>query len=239
MRDAKALATDGDRYTSDSMICSTCRSLLVRPHEPASHKVGTRYEFSSLVQSTKQGCPICELFYLHVKRCQPVPEECCIEGFLRCDAPNEEDNCATWLPTAIGCATGRKDGYDLEIHLLPVLSYGSVTKIKEKDDTIAVSTPLRGTNTQDDVCLEQAITWLRDCITNHKDCKVSTHPPNTAIHPARLLDVSGPDLRVVTVASISQKADLSYMTLSHRWNHSTMPKLLESNIIRMQHSINS
>jgi hypothetical protein len=146
----------GDRYTSDSMICSTCRGLLIRPHETAEENTPAPYDFKTIAQSASGGCPICEIFYSDLMR-DDSPELLSLEGSVsfsfgyRLADRLKKDPIVAYF---IRLHTNKDNGpCRLQISLISALSYGSNCQARREASrnprAFPVNTPIDTINTGD------------------------------------------------------------------------------------------
>jgi hypothetical protein len=87
--------------------------------------------------------------------------------------------------------------------------------------------------------------WISACITTHPACGKSSYP---YFKPTRLLDLGGveelasgwrPPIRLIYSAEHLRNRDFSlrYLTLSHRWGRSKMPKLEKESEMELRRAI--
>jgi hypothetical protein len=234
----------GDRYTSDSMICSTCRGLLIRPHETAEENTPAPYDFKTIAQSASGGCPICEIFYSDLMR-DNSPELLSLEGSVsfsfgyRLADRLKKDPIVAYF---IRLHTNKDNGpCRLQISLISALSYGSNCQARREASrnprAFPVNTPIDTINTGDSRCLEMAASWLQECKRNHKDCNANLDLANSVVRPIRVIDTSTVTLQLVSTVDWAAEKSPSYMTVSHKWRSTGMTKLLGCNLGEMQRGI--
>jgi hypothetical protein len=240
------VARAGDRYTSDSMICSTCRGLLIRPHETVEENTPAPYDFKTIVQSASGGCPICEMFYSDLMR-DDSPELLSLKGSvsfsfrygLEDRLPKDQ-----MVADHIQLHTDKDNGpCRLYIPLLSALSYGSNSQgqndVSPSPKAFPVRTPIEAINTGDKRCLEMAASWLRTCMRDHKDCNTNLGLAHSVVLPTRVIDTSGGTIQLVSNVEGTAGQSPSYMTVSHKWMSSGMTKLLRCNLGEMQQGIHT
>jgi hypothetical protein len=236
------MARVGDRYTSDAMICSTCRGLLIRPHETVEENTPASYDFDSIVQSASDGCPICEIFYQDLTK-ENAPEKLSIGALVTFRHKPGSSKPDERVPVGIELKTDKANiPWRLNIELLSALSYGSNSQAQVDvhyghPKTFPVKAPIDAVNTGDHRCLEMAAAWLRTCSTNHEVCNSNHNLAYSAVRPARVLDASTTTVRLVSKVSWTTEGNPAYMTVSHKWKSRGMPKLLKCNIGEMHQAL--
>jgi hypothetical protein len=227
------VARVGDRYTSDAMICSTCRGLLIRPHETVEENTPAPYDFKTIAQSACEGCPLCELFFLELMR-DDSPELLGLQGLITFWY-NEHGEIVG--PRAIWLMTDKDDGpYRLLVPLLLALSCGANSQAQntvtemEAPSTFSVKTPIEAINTGDGRCLEMVTSWLQTCRTHHRVCNAGPSLGHSAVRPTRVIDASVATAKLVTNVDWASEENPSYMTVSHKWKSGAMMKLLKCNL---------
>jgi hypothetical protein len=236
------VAVVGDRYTSDLMLCSTCRGMLIRPDETIKESTRAAYDFKTIVQSASHGCPICELFYSDLMR-DDHPEQLSLSGsvsFSYCLVPEGESD--KRAARYIHLHTNKENGPDrIIIPLVSAISYGSNSQAQSDlspyPTTFPVKTPIDAMNTGENGCLELAASWLQNCILNHKDCNAILGLAHSVVRPTRVIDAGAATARLVSNVDWTAEQAPSYMTVSHKWRSPGTTKLLKSNLREMQRRI--
>jgi hypothetical protein len=85
--------------------------------------------------------------------------------------------------------------------------------------------------------INQASAWLRNCLINHRRYSSARFDYTFAKFPSRLLEIHDGHARVVTKEEVYDNTDTRYMTLSHKWQAASMPKLLKHNTAAMQEGL--
>jgi hypothetical protein len=231
-----------DRYTSDSMLCSTCRGMLIRPDETIEESTRAAYDFKTIVQSASDGCPICELFYSDLMR-DDDPEQLSLTGSVSFSdgfvLEGESDKTAA---NYIHLHTNKENGPDrIFIPLVSAIAYGSNSQAQNDlslyPTIFPVKTPIDAMNTGDNRCLELAASWLQNCRLNHKDCNANLGLASSVVRPIRVIDASAATAQLVSSVDWTAKQAPSYMTVSHKWRSPGMSKLLKSNLREMQRGV--
>jgi hypothetical protein len=239
------VARVGDRYTSDSMICSTCRGLLIRPHETVEENTSAPYDFKTIAQSASEGCPICEFFHSVLIQ-KDAPERLNLEGyvsFYTANGPEFASDRVQIVAEYMTLYTGEDHGpYGVPILLISALSYGSngqaqYEPVQGPPATFAVRSPITAINTGDHICLETAAAWLKNCITSHEVCNINMGLALSAIRPTRVLQATATTVRLTSNDNWSAEENPSYMTVSHKWSKKGMPKLLKCNLEEMHQGL--
>jgi hypothetical protein len=102
---------------------------------------------------------------------------------------------------------------------------------------VPVRAPIYAGNTGDRRCLHQAATWMRRCLRSHSRCNDSSDHDKGGILPRRFLCVRDDRVRIMMTNSIRATDTPQYITVSHRWHQTNMPRLLSSNIKDFKRSI--
>lgn len=84
-------------------------------------------------------------------------------------------------------------------------------------------------STKSHLRLESIRTWIGECARAHPRCHRGFACPDLAQLPNRLLDISIPSQPWLALKSGCARKSVRYATLSHRWNDTSMPKLLRHN----------
>jgi hypothetical protein len=114
-----------ERYTSDAMLCSTYKSLLIQPAKAISRDTCVLYEFNALQQACFDGCPLYQIFWEDIIWLED-PENLTLEDFITfgMNGPNET------VPKDIGLRIGgRVDRVRVQLSVPPAFSYGPAAQV--------------------------------------------------------------------------------------------------------------
>jgi hypothetical protein len=127
--------------------------------------------------------------------------------------------------------------------LKEAISYGllgqmrSIASDPNHPRPVSVRTPIQAGNIGDRRCLHQAAAWMRRCLRSHSRCNDSFDHIKGDVLPTRFLCVRDNRVRIITTNGIRAADTPSYMTVSHRWHQTNMPKLLSLNIKDLKRNI--
>jgi hypothetical protein len=243
----EAKACPDSSYTSDDRVCSSCHKLLVRPLETlASQRSATRI-WRTILQSAENGCLLCN-GVIRVFSWEEPPEDSSWEVRIRSEASNllyGSGGRDGSVPSYIDCKPSgaaevdRRDIFELN----EAISYGLLGQMRSfasdpnHPRSVSVRTPIQAGNTGDRRCLHQASAWIRRCLKSHSRCNDSTGHSKGSVLPTRFLCVRDNRVRIIMTNGIRATDTPSYMTISHRWHQTNMPKLLSSNIKDLNRNI--
>lgn len=181
--------------------------------------------WADIVEGSHTTCPGCSLLKQVVERHVAVEERA--DTWVSLVAPTNHSAMYELYSNKFGFLEAYRVGVESSVHQL---SRWERAMSREKEgaglSVIPLATSISG-NTDSQISLETARTWLERCDRDHEGCKSSGARTSW---PARLLDLSGINVesrigivRLVNTASIlvtddaSQDDDLRYACLSHCW----------------------
>lgn len=234
---------NNDLDVSNSGLCDTCRLCMQYerrydgPNLPEIADIWRQeihHDWSEVEMSARSGCALCNrLLYLRKPHNPPnLADNIPTMDFFYKRAKGESD----FTPESVTF----KVKNNIRDVPAPVLSLSFVPVAV--DDT---SFPDLNTNSQellaghsgDESCIRLVQRWLKICTCDHSRCNAFITGDQPAYMPARLLDVSNPDLlRIVSTDESSPDAYMTrYSTLSHVWGKSQFLTLREENLDRFRH----
>jgi hypothetical protein len=233
-------------YTSDDRLCSSCHKLLIRPLEALATERPTTRSWRTILQSAENDCLLCKRVIREFGWWRPQDdsswEVSICSGTSKRLYESGEDELVPW---SIDCKPSGAAAVDERriFELTEAISCGllgqmrSVSSDPNYPRPVSIRAPIQAVNTGDRRCLHQAAAWMRKCLRSHSRCNDSLGHNKGDVLPTRFLCVRDNRVRVIMTHGIRTTDTPSYMTISHRWHHANMPKLLSSNIKDLKRNI--
>ncbi|KAF2691693.1 HET-domain-containing protein [Lentithecium fluviatile CBS 122367] len=117
---------------------------------------------------------------------------------------------------------------------IPRRMVAACESLLEDDDlasTLERCSQLENNNTGSDATFELASYWLHRCLSEHKQCRMSSDENELPFMPTRLLDVSNNAIRLIETKDLigTDLNDRVYLSLSHCWGLVPIIRTLQEN----------
>ncbi|KAF1963669.1 hypothetical protein CC80DRAFT_541586 [Byssothecium circinans] len=233
-----------------SFVCFTCSQFLHRPAESLDQRsrIYDAYNGPQVIINAKNGCFICLWLSDWLSNEQSKGNEASKITARLWLGEDEDDDVLFGEDLTDQCdimqiiykiQPGREEesGLTFTVVLRPVLANNQMKLLPTRDmyerDNVVVS-PTLPSKSKDS--LEQVRKWLCNCFLQHDLCRKAFGDTSDWL-PTRLiyLEKTRPP-RLIDTAQMSQR-NIRYITLSHRWNTMSMPRLYTSKIQKYRQEI--